>query len=289
MGTWGTAIKDNDAFADIYGDFFEFYNKGEQPEIISEKILSQNWEMFEIEEEVHSLWFALALAQWETKSLDLNVFNKVEQIIVSEADLKLWKKLEATEQEIRKRKIALDKFLEKLKSEKPKAKPRKKVKYNTPIFSTGDCLIFKLSNGNYGGAVVIGTDSNPETANNLIATTRLNQSYKPNLKDFENAEVLFKNFESWDDKELINWYSPDLFKKNYSHFYENIGSISIDFEYKGNNYEGKGYLFKPMWAGGWTTNIDAERQFESELIKPKPAKNLTIKQLTKKGKWWKIF
>ena len=29
-----------------------------------------NWEILEIEEEKHSLWLALALAQWETKSLE---------------------------------------------------------------------------------------------------------------------------------------------------------------------------------------------------------------------------
>ena len=29
-----------------------------------------NWEILEIEEEKHSLWLALTLAQWETKSLE---------------------------------------------------------------------------------------------------------------------------------------------------------------------------------------------------------------------------
>lgn len=289
MGTWGTAIKDNDAFADIYGDFFELYNKGEEPELISKKILDQNWEMLEIEEEMHSLWFALALAQWETKTLDKNVLNKVEDIITSNADLKLWEKLEATEKEIQKRKIALDKFLEKLKSDKPKAKPRKKTKLKTSIFSTGDCLIFRLSNGNYGGAVVIETDNNTETACNLVAITRINQNKKPTLKDFENTEVLILNFAKWQDKPSVTWYAPDLFFKNYSHIYELVGAISVEIEYDVNNYEGKGYLFKPSWTGGWTIKETADKQFESELIKPKPGKTLTIKQLTKKRKWWKIF
>ena len=33
----------------------------------------------------------------------------------------------------------------------------------------------------------------------------------------------------------------------------------------------------------------AERQFEFELTKPKPTKTITIKQLTKKEKWWKHY
>lgn len=47
MGTWGTSIKSNDAFADIYGEFFELFNKGELPENISEKIKSKNSKVVE--------------------------------------------------------------------------------------------------------------------------------------------------------------------------------------------------------------------------------------------------
>ena len=195
MGTWGTTIKDSDAFADIYSEFFDLYNKGGQPDIISKKVIDDNWEILEIEEEKNSLWFALALAQWETKSLDPKVLSTVEGIVSSGADLKTWLDLGASEQDIKKRKIVLDKFLEKIKSDRPKAKPRKRAKSKTPIFATGDCLVFEMTNGNYGGAIVL----------------------------------------------------------------------------------------------GWSMNNIAERQFESELTKPKPTITLTIKQLTKKAKWWKVF
>ena len=49
MGTWGTSIKDSDAFADIYSEFIDLYNKGGQPEIISKEIIDDNWEILEIE------------------------------------------------------------------------------------------------------------------------------------------------------------------------------------------------------------------------------------------------
>lgn len=150
-------------------------------------------------------------------------------------------------------------------------------------------MVFKLTNGNYGGVVVLATDNNPETAYNLVATTRLNQSNKPTLKDFENAEVLICNFGQWQDKVDVTWYMPDLFHKDYADIYENIGKISVDLEYDTKNYEGKGYLFKPSYTSGWSMNNAAERQFESELTKPKPTKTLTIKQLIKKEKWWKVF
>ncbi|MBI1183126.1 hypothetical protein GC194_02560 [bacterium] len=289
MGTWGTSIKDSDAFTDIYSEFFEQYNKGGQPDTISKKIVEDNWEILEIEEEKNSLWFALALAQWETKSLEPKVLSTVEEIVSSGADLKIWLDLGANEHEIKKRKIALDKFLEKIKSERPKAKPRKRVKSKTPIFAKGDCLVFKMAYGNYGGAVVLASDYNPETACNLIATTRLNQSNKPTLKDFENAEVLICNFGQWQDEVDVTWYMPDLYNKEYADIYEMVGTITVTLAYDTGNYDGKGYLFKPSWTAGWTMNNSAERQFEAEGTKPKPTKKITIKQLTKKGKWWKVF
>lgn len=48
MGTWGTAIKDSDAFADIYSEYFDLYDKGGQPQIISKKVIADNWEILEI-------------------------------------------------------------------------------------------------------------------------------------------------------------------------------------------------------------------------------------------------
>ena len=289
MGTWGTAIKDSDAFADIYDEFFELYNKGGHPEDISKKIITDNWEILEIEEEKHSLWFALALAQWETKSLEPKILSTIEEIVTSGTDIQIWSNFDATELDIKRRKIALDKFLDKIRSDRPKPKPRKRVKLKTPIFSTGDCLTFKMKNGNYGGAVILATDTNPETAYNLVATTRLNKKTKPSLVDFENAEVLLCNFGQWQNKPDVIWYMPDLYYKNFSALYEHIGKISIEIEYDVKNYIGKGYLFGPSYSSGWNMNNAIEKQFESELLKPKPSRILTVKQLTKKKKWWEIF
>jgi len=287
MGTWGTAIKDSDAFADIYSEFFDNYNKGDLPENISKKIIADNWEILEIPEERHSLWFALALAQWETKSLEIKVLSIIENIISSGDDLKLWLNLGVSQQDIKKRKVVLNKFLEKLKSDRLKAKPRKKEKLKTPIFSTGDCLIFKMINGNYGGAIVLASDTNPEKAYNLVATTRLNQKTKPSLDDFENSEVLICNFGQWKGNVYVIWCMPDLYYKNFSDLYELIGKINVEFE--SSNYAGKGYLFKPFYTSGWNMKNAIEQQLESETTKTKPSETLAIKKLIKKEKWWNVF
>lgn len=288
MGTWSIGIKDNDAFADVYQEYFDLYNKGGNPESISKKIIESNWEILEINEEKHNLWFALALAQWETKSLDKEILSKVENIIDSGDDLKVWLDLGASESDLKKRKVHLDKFLEKLKSDRPKAKPRKKAKLKSPIFTTGDCLTFKIKNGNYGGALVLATDSNPETGYNLVSTLRINKTTKPTLDDFKNAEVLICNFGQWKDRPAIDWYMPDLYVKDYADFYELVGNIMIDKDYDSKNYDGKGYLFKPSWTSGWTMNESVNSQFDSELTKPKPSLIIKVKELIKNDKWWKI-
>lgn len=289
MGTWGTAIKDNDAFADVYSEFFEQYNKGGQPSTISKKIIEDYWEILEIKEERNSLWFALGLAQWETKSLDPAVLSKIENIIFTGEDLNIWLELGASENDIKKRKVALDKFLEKLRSTRPKAKTRRKSKLKTPIFETGDCLTFKLSNGNYGGAVVLGTDNNTETAYNLVATTRLNQKSKPTVKEFEQSEVLICNFGNWQSKPDVTWYMPDLYYSNYARLYEVIGKINVEIEYDVRNYSGEGYLFKPKYTSGWKMNNMIDNQLEFEKTNPKPTILLTLKQLIRRNKRWKLW
>jgi hypothetical protein len=203
--------------------------------------------------------------------------------------LKTWLELGATEEDIKKRKITLEKFLEKIKTDKVKAKPRKRTKAKTPIFATGDCLVFKMSNGNYGGAIVLASDHNPETAYNLIATTRINQNEKPTIQDFENAEVLICNFGQWQNKPDVTWCMPDLFHKDYSEIYELVDNLSVEIKYDIENYGGKDDLFKPSFTSGWNMKNAMQSQLESELTKPKPSVNLTVKRLTKKNKWWKIF
>ncbi|MEP3386758.1 MAG: hypothetical protein ABJO02_01135 [Reichenbachiella sp.] len=279
MGTWGTAIKSNDAFADVYDEFYELYNKGGNPEEISKKLIESNWEILEIEEEKHNLWFAIALAQWETKSLDSEILKRVEKIIQSGDDLKIWKDLGTSNSDLKKRKLAIEKFLDKIKSERPKAKPRKKSKLKTPVFSTGDCITFTLENGNYGGAVIIGTDENPETGYNLVATTRLNQKNKPTPEEFQNSEVLIKNFGDWNDQPDIAWIMPDLFFKDYVNSYELVGSIDVTQAYLADNHSGEGYPFKPTYSSGWRMNKNFGMQLHSEESKPKPDGRLTIEQL----------
>ncbi len=277
MGAWGTAISSNDTYADVYSEFFDLYNDGLPVEEISKKLISTNQELINDPEDSNNFWFALAKAQWECKQLDLDIFERVKNIIETGADLEVWLQLDADEKDIKKRKTVLEKFLANLKSEKPKAKPRKKKIIRQPAFEKGDCLTFRLSNGNYSGAVVLEAIQDTEYGDNLIASTRINQPTKPTREDFENAEILLLNYATWNEKENVNWYLSLHYKK-VAHLIEIVDHMEVQLNYK-----------KSTWKFGgvgdfktWFIEV-ANTQFQSEQTKERPTRRLTIKEMTKKN------
>lgn len=275
MGAWGTAISSNDTFADIYGEFFDLYNDGLDVAEISSKLISDYQETINDSHDCHNFWFALAKAQWECKQLYKDIFDRVKRIVETGADLEVWRQLDAHEKDIKKRKVVLDKFLADLKNERPKAKSRKKKIIRQPVFEKGDCLTFKLENGNYGGAVVLEAIKDGEYGHNLIATTRINQPNKPTRKDFETAEVLVMNYASWDNKLVVQWYLP-IRHKLMAHLIEKVDTIDVQIDYDIKNS-----------LNGFVNDFDtwviqvADQQFKSEESKPRSTKKQTIKELTK--------
>jgi hypothetical protein len=129
MGTWNTKIDGNDTFQDIYQNFFDAYNQGQEPADISEQILNDFAEMFEDYDDRNNSLFGLALAQWETKSLSPAIYNQVKEIIESGNDIEVWKGLGTDEKNLQQRQAVLDKFLAQLSTNREKPKRRTKPKY----------------------------------------------------------------------------------------------------------------------------------------------------------------
>ena len=279
MGAWGTAISLNDTYADIYDEFFDLYNDGQFVEDISRKLIADNKETINEPDDSNNFWFALAKAQWECKQLDAEILERVKEIIQKGSDLEVWRRLDAEERDIKKRKVSLDKFLVVLQTEKPKAKSRKNKVIKQPPFKKGECLTFKLANGNYGGAVVLEAMKDTEYGHTLIATTRINQPSRPTKTDFETAEVLIANYANWDDNFNIKWYMPIRHKLT-EHLIEKVDTIEVQINY---------HINKSM--NGIVADFDvwvikvADKQFESEKTKQRPTTKQTIKELTKKSKW----
>jgi hypothetical protein len=129
MGAWNIKINGNDTFQDIYQNFFDSYNQGLNPIDISKQIQEDFVEMFEDYDDRNNSLFGLALAQWETKSLDPTVYKQVKEIIESGKDLEVWKGLGADEKTLQKRKREVEKFLTQISTEKEKPKRRVRLKF----------------------------------------------------------------------------------------------------------------------------------------------------------------
>jgi hypothetical protein len=131
MGTWNNKIDGNDTFQDIYQNFFDLYNQGQDPVAVSKEIQELFAEMFNDYDDRNDSLFGLALAQWETKSLDLEVYRQVKEIVETGSDLKVWKGLGANEKTLKERQIILNKFLSQISTvrEKPKRRVRRKFEF----------------------------------------------------------------------------------------------------------------------------------------------------------------
>jgi chaperonin cofactor prefoldin len=263
MGTWGTGISSSDTFEDIYSEFFELYNQGLEVKEITQTILQNNKELQSDYEDKNNFWFAIAKAQWECGSLDNDVFEKVKSIILSGQDLKLWKELNGQTNDLKKRKKVLDDFLEKISRPTEKIKKRKKLVIRQPVFKKGDCLIFRLQNGNYGGALVLEAEHETELGMNMLAVTTMNQANKPTLSDFEKADILTERQEGfpgkYKEREFIVWCYVKFFKKAKTKF-DIVGQMK--------DYNSKDHCYM---AGHWDTipsTLDNLENYQKKHGKP---------------------
>jgi hypothetical protein len=276
MGTWGTAISSNDTYADIYEAFFDLYNDGYKVVEISNKLITDNQETINNNDDSTNFWFALAKAQWECKQLDKDIFNRVKQIIESGSDISIWRNLDASEKELKKRKVVLDKFLTDLQKVKPKAKSRKIKIMRQPVFEIGDCLTFKLENGNYGGAIVLSSELNTCEGFNLVALTRINQKIKPKYNDFINSEILYMNNRQVLGGHFFGLFPAKGFKKKYNELFEIIDRITISkrFDIDDDN------VLPVTYCYDWTEIIHSSNiQFKYEELNQKGNETIHLSEI----------
>lgn len=279
MGAWGTAISSNDTYADIRSEFLDLYDDGVGISDISRQLIDQNQETINDEDDANNFWFALAKAQWDCGDLDPTLFSRIALIIDTGADLEVWRRLEGSERDIQKRANALTIFLEKLRSENPKPRARKRKTLKQPPFQKGSCLSFRLKNGNYGGAVVLEAKALKGFGMNLVATVRINKRTAPELDDFLFANVLLLNFATYQDEPEIGWKYSIGFQKE-SDLFSLIGIIDVEKDYDPTDFSLYSY------GGYWSLIIEvASLQFESERTKAKPRKTLKIQKLAKHNRW----
>jgi hypothetical protein len=130
MGSWGYKVGESDTFADVYDQFFDQFNNGATPENATASVRSELNDIFVEYDDQYDAHFALALAQWETQSLEQSLLDIVAEYVESGADLKNWEDRGAESQTLKKRATALSAFLKKLRTPRPSKKRRKRPKFD---------------------------------------------------------------------------------------------------------------------------------------------------------------
>ena len=188
MGTWGARLTDDDFALDIIDEYFERFDKGEDPTEIRRILEETNIESINDPDEGHLFWLALAKAQWDIGNLDRDVLQKVLKIVESDIDTVVWLKLDGEKPE--KRRQSLQAFA--LKIQTPREKPRKikrQVLRSSP-YEAGDVLAFKTSDGEFGVVVVGEAEKQTRFGFTGIAMLNLKQQSEPTLKQVISSHIL---------------------------------------------------------------------------------------------------
>lgn len=110
MGTWGIGIKDNDTASDVYADLISLLETTSIEQAM-EKMTGFYRSKITSHEEQNNFWLAVASAQMDTNTLQTDIFDRVQKMILSGQDLVLWQELKASETDLYLRKEALNDFL----------------------------------------------------------------------------------------------------------------------------------------------------------------------------------
>lgn len=194
MGRWGTAVSGNDDYMEVYEFFQELYFDHSGKDWVYsiadvKKKIAERFS-FQLSEPglENEIWFAQAKAFWDYGIPDKTAYQKVKQIVKSGSDLEWWRKLEATEKQIRERKKALDTFFAKITGTNPKPFQRKKRVRIKPPFEAGVLLTFFHEKYYYAG-VVSGYNIDVQ-GRNVIHLLNYRSVSKPAAKDLLTSSLM---------------------------------------------------------------------------------------------------
>ena len=275
MGTFGTEIAGNDEYLDLEVEFFKLYNEGLEVSTISNKIIQKHNESLNSDEDSNNFWLALADFQWQCKALEEDVLDKIKDIVNSESDLKLWKELGSEQADIEERRIVLREFLTKISTPVKRAKKRVKKKLFDSVFKKGDLIIYKLNNGNYGGAIVIFDELQTEQGLNWVVLTNLDLNLKPCLKDFLNSKIQYYKDGDYTYPMIIGLFG-------YKHNTDEDNNIQIEVIQNVSLKEDK--IEEGVWYLGCWNNL--RKRTPNSIFSEDYTQNLL--NLTKQ-KWWEFW
>lgn len=224
MGSWGYQVGESDTFADVYDHFFDKYNGGATPEAATTSVRAELSDYFIEYDDRYDAHFALALAQWETQSLEQSLLEKVGEYIESGADLKNWEERGADSQLLKRRASALSAFLGKLRTPRSTKKRRRRPKFDfrteillevpapdgKKVFSVNE----EFSDGEYihTGAMMLWRDG----GGSVFYFTKQGAKVSARWVDSQNLEVTIEKGINYSKRDLWAFFCGDKIDIHYN-------------------------------------------------------------------------
>ena len=218
MGTWSATIFGNDTSCDIKDEFFERYNRGEEPIDIKDDLLP-----YEDDDDRFDVIFSLAHCLWEVGQLEDAFLLRIKEVIENGEDLVVSKELGADDKFLRQRQKNLEKFLDKISVKKARAK--KRVAPPVPIdskYRNGAVMVFQYHDGMWGALIAInGRFFDKQTFYCYIQTT-IKTTQKPTMYDVCKSYIIDANFHNR-ERNSLPWRSPQFYYAFDSCFRQYLG------------------------------------------------------------------
>lgn len=201
MSMWGTGIKQSDEFMDVYDEFYERYVDDADPMEVYRSILEEYRSEFSedaVTPILYTVYYALALCLWECGRKDPWLWEEIDRIIASEADLEFWSDLGMDAKMRKSRQKALLKFQEKLNAQQPARirKAKKTTKPRLPSIHKGEIYGYLCGDG-YRAALVL--DYLCGWGSFLIAVTDTVFDHMPTVEEVMDATSSVITWYGWRD------------------------------------------------------------------------------------------
>ncbi len=155
MGAWGPAIFSDDTACDVRDDYRELIGQGVTGTEATRRLVEEYRP--DDDPDDTGFWLGLAATQWKLGRLEDTVKARALQVIEDGTDLRHWE--DATPQDVRKRRAALDKLKEQLLLPQPPPKHIRRPYHEWTEWEVGDVVSYRLLSGRYILLRVVGHDT----------------------------------------------------------------------------------------------------------------------------------
>lgn len=189
MGTSGESILADDDAQEVYDHYRRLFLQGKERAEVR-KALEICWmDSIADVDDGAVFWLAVAQAQWEFGSVEEEVRERVQEVVVNGLGLARWR--EGGPEMLAKREKAIREFAAKICSPNPKPIKPRMEKRHPPVYLPGDCLSVELLDGRFGAVLVIDCDDTHHTEGfDVIALLQWHSAKRPPLELFEGLPLI---------------------------------------------------------------------------------------------------